>query len=196
MNEYVLETIESEHFIAEIVADSEAEPPFEGDEPFKIAYLKSSRYTLGTEAVSEEEMEEIAKGIKRKSLIGLPVYAYIHGGATIRAGSGNPFSCPWDSGQSGFVYISAEDAKKEYKEFGVRYWRKAAEKCCRGVVEDYDQYLTGDVWGIVIKRKGEEEDPEGEEIESVWGFYGSEYATEEAKRMLDWQEGHSNGWTN
>ena len=49
--------------------------------------------------------------IKKNAFIVLPIYMYDHSGITI---SVNPFSCPWDSGQIGFIYISKEKARKEY----------------------------------------------------------------------------------
>ena len=72
----------------------------------KITY-NSISYRLGNEPVSLERFEAIDRGIKRGDLIGLPVYAYVHSGETI---STEPFSCPWDSGRSGWVYCTTEAA--------------------------------------------------------------------------------------
>nr|QMS47935.1 hypothetical protein WG33_0134 [uncultured bacterium] len=66
---------------------------------------------MGTEYVKRERMDAIRDGIKSGELIGMPVFAYVHSGATIRAAETNPFNCPWDSGQSGFVYCTREAAK-------------------------------------------------------------------------------------
>lgn len=77
----------------------------------KVAYLSRSRYVLGSEAVDQERMDEIAKGIESGKLIGLPVYAYVHSGVALSTG---PFSCPWDSGQSGFVYETKETILEWY----------------------------------------------------------------------------------
>ena len=72
-----------------------------------ITYKDSSRYRLGNEPVSLEKFEAITRGIERGDLIGLPVYAYVHSGATIAT---TPFSCPFDSGRSGWVYCTLEAA--------------------------------------------------------------------------------------
>ena len=47
-------------------------------------------------------------------------------------------------------------------------------------VEVYDQYITGEVYGYVIK------DEEGNELEPCWGFFGMDHATEEAKRQAEY----------
>jgi len=112
----------------------------------------------------------------------LPIYAYEHGGITIRSGS---FSDPWDSGQLGFIYCSKE---KALKEFTQKKWSKKLEKkilqILDGEIETYDQYLQGDVHGYLVYGLGDEDldDP----IDSCWGFYGSEYVMEEAKSIVDW----------
>lgn len=105
----------------------------------------------------------------RKNHIILPLYLYDHSGITI---SCSRFSCPWDSGQVGWIYISYEDIRKEYN------WKKLTKErkdkiisYLEGEVETYDQYLTGDVYGFKIK------DSEDNEIESYWGFYGSDWKT-------------------
>ena len=49
-------------------------------------------YVLGTNKASHEQHLEIANGIREGRLIGMTVFAYVHGGSTIRCGSRNPFS--------------------------------------------------------------------------------------------------------
>ena len=112
----------------------------------------------------------------------LPIFAYEHGGITIRSGS---FSDPWDSGQLGFIYVSKADALKEWKQ---KNWTKAFEKKIIGIldgeIETYDQYLTGDIHGYMIYRPEDEE--LGDSVDSCWGFYGRDTAMEEAESMVDW----------
>lgn len=148
-----------------IVYDQHAEP-WDGDEPGEIAYLKRSREVLGTEAVSEERMDEIAEGIRSGRYLGLPVYAYVHGGATIRCGErgGYPFDCPWDSGMSGFVYCDPIEAKEK---FGFEN-DDAILDALRHQVELHDNYLTGEVFGYVVC------DSKDDHIDSCWGFYGED----------------------
>lgn len=53
--------------------------------------------------------DEILSIIRKKFII-LPLYLYDHGGITI---STRPFSCPWDSGQVGYIYASKDKFRKE-----------------------------------------------------------------------------------
>lgn len=169
--------------------DNDPMSPTEWDNVGQIAYC-SSRETLGTENVTRDRLREIQQGIEDGSLIGLPVYAYVHSGVTIRT---SPFNCRWDSGQSGYVYCTKEKAIKEFgKKILTKRVEEAALKCLQAEVKVFDQYLTGDVYGVVVQRvlRDEEGDEAGtEELESCGGFYGLDYAREEANRMGDWQAG-------
>jgi len=161
----------------------ERDPYPESPEEFgnlgEIAYNARSRYVLGTESVGSERMKEIAHKIDSGEYIGMPVFAYVHSGGTIKAAYNNPFDCPWDSGQSGFVYIPVADALKDYER------RKMSKKLRERVlnilcdeVETYNMYLTGDVWGVII------EDERGKTVASLWGLYGEEYAEQQGSRLL------------
>lgn len=134
--------------------------PYDGDTIGRIAYLEHHHYVLGTEAVSHERMDEIRDGIQDGTYIGLPIFAYVHSGSTIRVGSG--FSCPWDSGQSGFVYCDRELTLKEFSD------EEAVVKCLKAEVELFDAYLKGKVYGYRLF------DKDNEELESCWGFYGDD----------------------
>ena len=46
-----------------------------------------------------------------------------------------------------------------------------AKKILEGEVETYNQYLTGDVYGFILEK------PDGEHIDSCWGFYGDNIET-------------------
>jgi len=106
----------------------------------------------------------------------LPLYLYDHSGISMNTSG---FACPWDSGQVGYIYATPEMIRKEYGgKITTKAIREKATKLLRDEVETYDQYLTEDVWGAVV------EDIYGEEVDSLWGFYGSDYAKEEAKSLL------------
>jgi len=167
-----IKNIQQSGYTLRIHQDDDPDSPANWDNLGQIAY-SSSRYTLGTEHVSRDRLDEIAAGIEDGSLIGLPVYAYVHSGATI---STSPFSCPWDSGQCGFVYCSASDAEDEWA--GDSHFRANALRVLSGEVKTFDQYLTGDVYGYTIT------DKDGDVVDSCWGFYGIECAEEEARSSL------------
>ena len=146
-------------------------------------------------------MDEIRDGIEDGSLIGTPVYVYSHSGATMRT---TPFSCPWDSGQSGFVYVSREDALANWGTGkGTRMTKSCKDKALEGceiMVKEYDKYLTGDCWGYVIDeavedplRPGEQMLDENDEpmwdenVDSMFGFLGSNW---KENGMSDYIQGH------
>jgi hypothetical protein len=118
----------------------------------------------------------------------LPLCLLDHSGLHIWVGSGAHWSDPggWDSGQVGFIYVTPEDIRKEYscKRITART-REQVKKCLKAEVTEFDQYLTGDVYGYVI------EDEDGRQIDSCWGFYGHKYAEECAKEALKYAEDHS-----
>jgi hypothetical protein len=116
---------------------------------------KHSRYNLG-------DTDEIVDSYE--DCIILPLYLYDHSGITI---STSPFSCPWDSGQVGIIWV-----KKGTEGMSDEELTAALES----EVETYDDYLTGNCWGYSI------EDSSGEILDSCWGYLGDEeYCISEMK---------------
>ena len=136
----------------------------------KIYYLNKSRYRLGTASVSSEKMDEIALKIKQGALIGLPVYAYVHSGVALVT---TPFSCGFDSGLSGFIACTPEDACAWY---GNEMANTEILEVLRNEVEEFSKFLAGDVYVIKILVDGEEKD-------AIGGHYGFDYAVTCAKEM-------------
>ena len=166
--------------------DTESESPANWDNVGQITYRKGARNVLGTEAVDMDRFEEIELGIKNGTLIGLPVYAYVHSGATIAT---TPFSCPWDSGRSGWVYCTREAAVKEFgKKICTAAVRQSALKRMEGEVDTFDQYLRGEVYGYIVERVERDEDDEelgSERLDSCWGWYGLDYCIEQGRSAAE-----------
>jgi len=120
-------------------------------------------------ARSIEENPDPFQKLYNQHFLELPLYLYDHSGITMKT---SPFSCGWDSGQVGFIYISKDKIRGKWEEKIYEYLKSE--------VKTYDQYLTGDVYGFVI------EDQDGDVIDSCWGFYGEEYAREEVQSIVDW----------
>lgn len=132
-----------------------------------------------TDEAWKEAHEKVREVANKKAII-LPLYLYDHSGITISTGS---FSCPWDSGQVGWIYVTREKLKEE----GLADKTDAEiEKYLEGEVETYDQYLTGDVYGFQLKKivKYEKKNletgaveiiEEEEDEDSCWGFFGSDH---------------------
>jgi len=114
-----------------------------------------NRYSLGDEKAKNTDeyggWDEWLEGeiIKPNNgdVIYLPLYLYDHSGLTM---STTPFSCPWDSGQVGWIYVTMEKAKYElsapYQDFSKEDFETKVKEYLEGEVKEYDQYLTGDVY--------------------------------------------------
>lgn len=128
------------------------------------------RYQLGDKDHGFKSPQEFREWCKGKKLIILPLYLFDHSGLTI---STSDFGDQWDSGQVGWIFIRPSEAIKQWGK-KVDYQEKALE-CIKAEVEEYDNYLRGNVYGYVVKS------PEGKEIGSCWGFIGkTDYVIEEA----------------
>lgn len=123
------------------------------------------RYNLGDgkkDFSGPEELDEFLKKNK-KDLVVLPLYLYDHSGLTMKT---TPFSCRWDSGQVGYIFVNREDAKYNW---GLkRNWRKEAVKRLIAEVATYDDYLTGSVYRYTVI-------DEDNEIDSCGGYYGDDH---------------------
>lgn len=112
--------------------------------------------------------------------IGLPVYMYDHSGITI---STEPFSCPWDSGQVGFIYVTLDKIRSEYWKRITKARRLKIESYLKAEIELLDQYLRGEVYGYQISGPFTDD--------SCWGFYDKEDMISEAKGIIDWNIEHT-----
>ena len=171
-----------------IIQDENPESPREWDNLGTMACFHR-RYSLGDRNIpfssgefsSWSEMESHIWNQLDAAIV-IPIYMYDHSGITI---STSPFSCPWDSGQIGFMYVTRDKLRKEYnvKRLSEKIIQKA-EKVLYSEVETYDQYLTGDVYGFKVMEYStcDKNHTHGDVIDSCWGFYGSDYKT---NGMLD-----------
>jgi hypothetical protein len=129
-----------------------------------------------TDFNSWEELKQAIIKNEKPSVI-LPIYMYDHSGITINT---TGFSCPWDSGQIGFIFISKQKAYKEYGKKRISpQFKKRLTNYLVNEVKTYDQYLTGEVYGYIITK-------DNEESESCWGFFGYDIAENEAKGIVDY----------
>lgn len=121
--------------------------------------------------------------------ISLPLYLYDHGGVTISCAA---FSCPWDSGQVGIIYVSKERLRQEYSSKLVTpKIREKALAVLRAEVEEYDRFLAGDAWGYEIYEMDDDPDMiaagyenDGYCVDSCWGFLGHEWAEQAAQEAM------------
>lgn len=153
----------------------------------------SQRFELGKKVelachAADEKIKELIQSTIDKHYITLPLYLYDHSGITI---STSPFSCPWDSGQVGIIYITKKKIVEEYgwKKLGKNKRKKIIEYLVNEV-ECYDQYLTGDVYGFRAIELDEDGD-ELEELDSCWGYFGRDWKENgllaEAQSAIDYR---------
>lgn len=122
------------------------------------------RYNLGDqkEKYTIEDLQVIEANLDDKYIV-LPLFLYDHSGITMNT---KGFSCRWDSGQVGIIFVSKEKVRNEY---GVK---RVSSKLKNSIlsylvseVETYDDFLTGNVYGYDI-----------DEIdEACSGFFGSDH---------------------
>ena len=155
-------------YTVKVVRDEVPNSPREDDNLGKMVCFHK-RYNLGDKHNynfhNDDSLDEMSSDIIREENVSviLPLYLYDHSGITMNT---TGFSCRWDSGQVGFIFVSKNDVRKEY---GVkRISKKLREKVTKlliGEVETYDKYLTGDVYGYEVT------DENDNLIESCWGYY-------------------------
>lgn len=146
--------------------------PREDHTQFATMFCAHRRYDLG-----DRQTQNVAdiEAFEEECDWTLPLYLYDHSGITMSTG---PFSCPWDSGRVGTIGITRE----QLAETGLEVNEENALTVMRQEVEEYDQYLRGDIWYYVI------EDDDGNVLDSLSDMYGYDYAEEEGKRMLEYLE--------
>jgi hypothetical protein len=148
-----------------IVQDDCAENPVQesySDSPVQVS-IWHRKYDFGNNAdfKTPEDFRDFCKEQRENGdqVFRLPVFLYDHSGLTVNT---TGFSCPWDSGQVGYCWILASEARRY---FDVETEEKILE-ILHSTVELLDDYLTGNVWGFQILGK------DGEELDACYGFYG------------------------
>ena len=165
--------IENEKYKLEIFDDLNPCSPREFDNLGTMVCFHR-RYNLGdeTELKSSDfsSWEELENYLYKEedALIAIPVFMYDHSGLWINT---TGFSCPWDSGQVGYIYISKEKVRREYscKRISKKLKKMIREILC-SEVDLYNDYLSGNVYGFTLTDK-----ENAEEIDSSCGFYGTDY---------------------
>ena len=88
-------------------------------------------------------------------------YLYDHSGITMNTCG---FSCPWDSGQVGWIYADKAMIEQEHGKITPEILEKVRQTL-EAEVKEYDYYLTNQCYGFQLFK-------EDVEVDSCWGFLG------------------------
>jgi hypothetical protein len=145
------------------------ESPREWDNLGKMVCFHK-RYSLGDKhnynPNDYESFEELKKDILKNEKVGviLPLYLYDHSGISISTSS---FSCPWDSGQIGFIYTTREEILKNFRgKILTQKLKTSVEQILEKEVETYTKYIEGEVYSFEVLK-------DDERIEYCGGYYDS-----------------------
>jgi hypothetical protein len=157
-------------------ADDELEEIESRVEDIENYFYRYEQPTRLAERIATQYLKQKQDQALEDNYIILPVYMYEHSGIALSTGS---FSCPWDSGQVGYIYVSKEKVIEEYGDWTAETVAKASKQL-ENEVETYSQFVNGEVYGFII------EDKDGEYVDSCWGFFGYDFCLEEAKQAADY----------
>lgn len=165
------ETIQHKGYDITLWVDEHAESPREWDNMGKMVCWHK-RYELGDkhDFSSVEQFGEMLAQ-KKDLMVYMPLYLYDHSGLTI---STKPFSCPWDSGQVGWIYATYVTIRREMqvKVITKRVIEKA-KALLQSEVDMYDAYIRGSACGYTVQK-------EGRTVDSVGGYYSHTSALDDA----------------
>lgn len=105
------------------------------------------------------------------------VNAYIHSSVSLSLGREYPFNDKWDTSTTGYVLVSKELEKNI----------EGAQKAAESLIETWNQYLIGDVWGYEVSKITKCECCGNEDkqiVDSCYGFYGKEECENEGNYSL------------
>lgn len=176
-----VETVEYKGHEIKIYQDLDPENPCKGFDMLSQFVCWHRNYQLGHEHNFDQPSDVEAYAKETDSIL-LPIYMYEHSGITVKT---TPFSCPWDSGQVGYILL---DKEKIMAEYGRKRWSKSLKnkviEIAVAELSTYDDYVTSNVYGFNI------DFPNDEDFSSCWGFYGYDHEAsgllERAKNDIDY----------
>lgn len=199
------ETVEYKNCTIKIYHDTDAQSPDEWqDDEIVVLGFDDRYFSVERKGFTQEEIIDAISGgryedgsintdardLAKKFWI-FELSLYVHSGTTVRLGES---AGPCGPGRTRYVEpmekLDREDAERRARDGVVLIsksearTKKEASKRAQGTVQMWDQYLNGEVYGFKTVT------PDGEELDSCWGFYG-DYGIEQIK-----SEGKSSidGW--
>ena len=180
------------NYITRTYYDQSPESPREWDNFGKMICFHN-RYNLGDKhdykSNDYNSWGELKYQIEKDYNVGviLPLYLYDHSGITISTSS---FSCQWDSGQVGWIFIS----EKQLNKMCGNDFERGEENLSlimNSEVRIYDEFLTGEVYQYKVYEietcnKGHEQKTL---VECCGSYYSEDDCWDEGKSVLQHLEG-------
>jgi hypothetical protein len=184
-----MEAVESKRigkYLIKVVQDEQPDSPDEwGNEDAFIVY-DHRQFSVTRKGFDPREIFEHIERTKKYFYDGyhvFPLYAYIHSGVALSVGDHNFPDARWDVSMTGWVLVQ--------KTKGWTWRRAKALEVAKAITEEWNQYLSGDVYGYKVYDMGdaeadEEDEDEGTMVDSCWGYYGEpEYCMTEAVSLTE-----------
>ena len=157
-----IETINYKGFSINIYQDDDCESPDNWENNDAFIVYDHRQFNVERKGFDPETIFEHIQETKKFFYDGyfvFPLYAYIHSGVSLSLGNScYPFTDRWDVSTTGFVLV---------KRAKYTWTRTISEKLAQSIVNVWNDYLSGNVYGFQI------EDKDGNDIDSCWGFYGN-----------------------
>lgn len=160
-----------------LTRDNDPQSPDEwGDDDLFLVHYHRDFWVDRPDVVSKEEIRDWYRGEKielEDNYFIFPVSAYIHSGVSLKLGdTGFPFDAGgWDTSHVGACLAS----KGEFKD------KEKGREACESLVNEWNEYLSGDVYCVVKERLNKNKEPIDNDI--VCGYYGEKYAEDELKQF-------------
>jgi len=172
----IAKTINHKGFDINIYYDENCQTPDSwGDENVFLVNYHNDFYVKRDEIITEEEVKNWYAGEKIEQQKDYHIFTLSmlsHSGIWLSLENSFPSDCGgWDTSHIGIVLVSKKEART----------KKKAEKIARGLIEEWNDNLSGNVYGYIIEDLNIVDD-------SCWGFYGDIEKSgiiEEAKGIID-----------
>ena len=167
----LVKKIEYKGQFIEVYQDENADTPNEWGNTDAFLVYEHRSFQVDRKGFKPREIFEHTCKTKRMTFNGyhvFVVYAYIHSEVSLSLCNDTyPFNDKWDVSTTGYVLVKRQKGT---------YTRKDAIPVAMGEIEDWNNYLSGNIYGYKT------------ETDSCWGYYG-DYNTsgllEDAKSAID-----------
>jgi hypothetical protein len=158
--------------------DGYRSPDEDGDDGLFLVNYHGDFEVKRDKVITKDDVREYYQsGKKIAGYWAFKLASYIHSGVYLYLQDHRPANVylqheSWDTSHVGLVLVSRKEWKTE----------KKALKAAQGLVEEWNQCLSGEVYGVVVETYNKNK--EQVDDDSCWGYYGLEHAKEELAFVL------------